>query len=52
MAADILRDSGPLGFWQGVGPDISRGVISAAIMLALKERLQLVIKSVLGLAPR
>ena len=49
VAAGILKESGPLGFWQGVGPDVSRGVLSAALMLAIKEKLQVVIKALLGL---
>ena len=52
IASRILEESGLLGFWQGVGPDISRGVVSAALMLAVKERIQLVIKTLLGVAPK
>jgi len=51
VAAGILQADGVLGFWRGVGPDISRGVVSAAMMLAVKEKIQLVIKTLLGVAP-
>jgi hypothetical protein len=39
MLKAIYADEGLKGLYQGIGPELSRGVMSAAIMMMVKERI-------------
>lgn len=34
-----VQEEGALSLFQGIGPELTRGVLSAAFMLAIKEKL-------------
>ena len=39
VLAQLLRSEGILGLYKGVGPQLSKGVLSSALLLAAKERI-------------
>ena len=44
VMAAVLAKQGILGLFQGLGPELGRGVLSAALMLMVKEKLSGVVK--------
>jgi hypothetical protein len=44
----VLREQGVLGLYQGLGPEIARGVLSSAIRMAVKERIFVSVRGVLA----
>lgn len=45
MIAQQLADGGLGGVYQGIGPELTRGVFSAALMMTVKERIGVVIRA-------
>lgn len=43
----VLREHGVLGLYQGLGPEIARGVLSSAIRMAVKERIFVTVRGAL-----
>ena len=39
MLLDMCRDGGVANLFQGLGPELSRGVLSAALMMMVKEKI-------------
>jgi hypothetical protein len=39
MLAEIYKDKGMKGIFQGIGPELTRGVMSAALMMMVKEKI-------------
>eukprot|EP00586_Coscinodiscus_wailesii_P019270 CAMPEP_0172497008 /NCGR_PEP_ID=MMETSP1066-20121228/94746_1 /TAXON_ID=671091 /ORGANISM="Coscinodiscus wailesii, Strain CCMP2513" /LENGTH=316 /DNA_ID=CAMNT_0013269581 /DNA_START=72 /DNA_END=1022 /DNA_ORIENTATION=- len=39
MMGEILKEGGMKGLFQGLGPELTRGVLSAALMMMMKERI-------------
>jgi len=50
--ARILRHDGFLALFQGCVPEVSRGVLSAALMLAAKEKIAVAARAALALPPQ
>jgi len=51
--AGVLKDQGVGGLYQGLGPDVGRGLLSAALMLMVKEKLAGIVKgAILSLAKK
>ena len=44
----VLRTNGISGLYQGIVPDITRGVLSSALRSSIKERLYLTVKGMLS----
>lgn len=44
----LLREQGLSALYQGIGPEITRGVMSSAIKMAVKERVFLAVRAALG----
>jgi hypothetical protein len=44
----VLRTNGISGLYQGIIPDITRGVLSSALRSSIKERLYLTVKGMLS----
>ena len=43
----VLREQGVLGLYQGLGPEIARGVLSSAIRMTVKERIFMSVRNAL-----
>ena len=39
VLAQLLRTEGVMGLYKGIGPQLSKGVLSSALLLAAKERI-------------
>ncbi|CAM9629836.1 unnamed protein product [Phaeothamnion confervicola] len=48
VLADAVRRDGVAALFRGIGPELARGVLSSAIMLATKERLAFLILAAIG----
>jgi len=46
--AQIIRDEGFLSLYQGCAPEVGRGVLSAALMLMAKEKINMAVRKALG----
>ena len=44
----VLRTNGISGLYQGIVPDITRGVLSSALRSSIKERLYMTVKGMLS----
>ena len=44
----VLRTNGLSGLYQGIVPDITRGVLSSALRSSIKERLYMTVKGILS----
>lgn len=47
MIAEQLSTGGVSGLYQGIGPELTRGVFSAALMMMVKERIGVVVKAMI-----
>ena len=47
MIAEQLSTGGVGGLYQGIGPELTRGVFSAALMMMVKERIGVVVKAMI-----
>ena len=47
IVATALSKEGFFALYRGLVPDLSRGVLSAAVMLAVKEKIQAVLRALL-----
>jgi len=47
MISQQLADGGVGGLYQGIGPELTRGVFSSALMMMVKERLGVVVRSLI-----
>ncbi|KAL7435119.1 hypothetical protein ACHAXH_002551 [Discostella pseudostelligera] len=47
MIAEQLSTGGVSGLYQGIGPELTRGVFSAALMMMVKERIGVVVKTMI-----
>jgi len=45
MLGEIYKEKGLGGIFQGIGPELTRGVMSAAMMLMIKEKIHGGVKS-------
>ena len=45
VLAQLLRREGILGLYKGVGPQLSKGVLSSALLLAAKERISEIVRA-------
>jgi adenine nucleotide transporter 17 len=48
---NLLQEQGISALYQGIGPEITRGVLSSAMKMAVKERIFLAVRGALGGAP-
>ncbi|KAE8894047.1 hypothetical protein PF005_g30772 [Phytophthora fragariae] len=39
----VYREEGPLALYRGLGPELTRGALSSALMLMIKEKIQMYI---------
>lgn len=44
----VYQEQGLSGLFQGLGPELTRGIFSSALMLMIKERLAVVVREALG----
>mmetsp|Transcript_40009 Transcript_40009/g.86281 ORF Transcript_40009/g.86281 Transcript_40009/m.86281 type:complete len:390 (+) Transcript_40009:406-1575(+) len=47
MIAEQLSTGGVWGLYQGIGPELTRGVFSAALMMMVKERIGVMVKAMI-----
>lgn len=47
MIAEQLSSGGVWGLYQGIGPELTRGVFSAALMMMVKERIGVVVRGLI-----
>jgi adenine nucleotide transporter 17 len=47
MIAEQLSSGGVWGLYQGIGPELTRGVFSAALMMMVKERIGVVVRALI-----
>lgn len=47
MIAEQLSKGGVWGLYQGIGPELTRGVFSAALMMMVKERIGVVVRALI-----
>jgi solute carrier family 25 (peroxisomal adenine nucleotide transporter), member 17 len=47
LLVDVYRSNGISGLYQGLGPELTRGVFSAALMLMIKEKINGAVKTAL-----
>ena len=47
MIAEQLSTGGVWGLYQGIGPELTRGVFSAALMMMVKERIGVVVRGMI-----
>jgi len=47
MIAEQLADGGLWGLYQGIGPELTRGVFSAALMMMAKERIGVAVRALI-----
>ena len=47
MFAEQFSEGGVWGLYQGIGPELTRGVFSAALMMMAKERIGVVVKALI-----
>ena len=47
MIAEQLSEGGVWNLYQGIGPELTRGVFSAALMLMVKERIGVMIRTLI-----
>jgi len=47
MIAEQLSDGGVGGLYQGIGPELTRGVFSAALMMMVKERIGVAVRALI-----
>eukprot|EP01082_Thalassiosira_pseudonana_P005085 g4692.t1.1.5e174189 g4692 g4692.t1 contig16:74646-76227(+) len=47
MIAEQFSEGGVWGLYQGIGPELTRGVFSAALMMMAKERIGVVVKALI-----
>lgn len=47
MIAEQLSSGGVWGLYQGIGPELTRGVFSAALMMMVKERIGVVVRGMI-----
>jgi len=47
MIAQMYNDGGMAEIFQGIGPELTRGVLSAALMMMVKEKISVVVNGVL-----
>lgn len=47
MIADQLKAGGVWGLYQGIGPELTRGVFSAALMMMVKERIGVAVRALI-----
>ncbi len=47
IIAEQLSTGGVSGLYQGIGPELTRGVFSAALMMTVKERIGVVVKAMI-----
>ncbi|KAL7553057.1 hypothetical protein ACHAWF_016298 [Thalassiosira exigua] len=47
MIAGQLKEGGVWGLYQGIGPELTRGVFSAALMMMVKERIGVVVRALI-----
>ncbi|GMH69888.1 hypothetical protein TrRE_jg12479 [Triparma retinervis] len=52
MLAEIYKDKGMKGIFQGIGPELTRGVMSAALMMMVKEKIHGGVKTFIKGQPR
>lgn len=45
MIAEQLSKGGVWGLYQGIGPELTRGVFSAALMMMVKERIGVIVRA-------
>ena len=45
MILEQLSNGGVVGLYQGIGPELTRGVFSAALMMMVKERIGVLVKA-------
>jgi len=48
MLLDMCRDGGVANLFQGLGPELSRGVLSAALMMMVKEKIASLVNTTVG----
>lgn len=47
MIAEQLSKGGVWGMYQGIGPELTRGVFSAALMMMVKERIGVIVRALI-----
>ena len=47
MIAEQLSSGGVWGLYQGIGPELTRGVFSAALMMMVKERIGVIVRALI-----
>mmetsp|Transcript_2211 Transcript_2211/g.4299 ORF Transcript_2211/g.4299 Transcript_2211/m.4299 type:complete len:102 (+) Transcript_2211:2018-2323(+) len=47
MIAEQLSTGGVWGLYQGIGPELTRGVFSAALMMMVKEKIGVIVKAMI-----
>ena len=47
MIAEQLSTGGVWGLYQGIGPELTRGIFSAALMMMVKERIGVVVRALI-----
>jgi adenine nucleotide transporter 17 len=47
MIAEQLSKGGVWGMYQGIGPELTRGVFSAALMMMAKERIGVIVRALI-----
>ncbi len=45
MIGEQLNTGGVWGLYQGIGPELTRGLFSAALMMMVKERIGVIVKA-------
>ena len=48
MVLDMFRDGGLGEVFRGIGPELTRGVLSAALMMMAKEKIAVIVRTMLG----
>ena len=48
VLAQIVRDEGAAGLYKGIQPQLTKGVLSSALLLTGKEKIDWVVRSVLA----